>query len=418
MSTSGFVKDREILEETHKVEDLLHFTDEIMRLKETIDRIPYSALIGYIGKFGTGKSTAIYQLRKAYEDVRWFEFDAWKYPDRKDLWEGFVLDIADQLGDKKKTTGKIDGKTSTSKTVRAIAQIAQFAGVATGLSFIAEKFSYLFEGQRIERVFEIQGLLNDMLSTVTEDEIFIVVEDIDRSGDAGKYFLETLKQFVKNNTSKKRIVVIVPIGEEVYEQDIDLQASYYKSLDHILYFEPKNTDYSGFIDMVFDESVFPKDFQSQPNVAVEAIWKVHLEEWFQLASGSLTIREIKATIREANIHYRRLYADGYEPDPRIMLALTLLTKIKTDGGKRWISKINTNNPIQGSCPIYPYLQSVAKNMTLNQTSQKGYVLMDTKFIQDKRYTIPVINNAIGISEKDVSYILSDFYLIPFGIIQR
>lgn len=417
---AGFLKNREIFEENHKVLDLLDFSAEIERLENFLLSIPCSSLVGYIGKFGSGKSTAIYQLRKKQEadpDTQWFEFDAWKYPERKDLWEGFVLDIADQMGQLKSTKKKIDGGAGASKGVGAIAQIAQTVGGAfSGLAFLIDKFSYLFERQPIERVFELQEVLEKMLSALKKKNISIVVEDIDRSGDAGKYFLETLRQFIRTHEMGKRIIILVPIGTDVYEKDSDLRDSYFKVLDYTLFFEPHKIKYTGFIPF-FDEEAFPKFIETQPNVREAPIWKVHIEEWFRIAASHLTIREIKAIIRIADLAFQQLRDKGYNPDPRVILVFALLNRLHTEGGGRWISRIGVTNPLSTQAPCSVLLQAIARN-TDSAGFQRVWKKADVHLIDNKEYLIPqyqedpysrTINN-----ERKFFYAVSSFYLLPFG----
>ena len=45
-------------------------------------------------------------------------------------------------------------------------------------------------------------------------KVFIVIEDIDQSGDAGTFFLETMKQFLRELETKKQVIVIVPMSED------------------------------------------------------------------------------------------------------------------------------------------------------------------------------------------------------------
>ncbi len=50
----------------------------------------------------------------------------------------------------------------------------------------------------------MQDLLRDLIKKQNKD-IYIIVEDIDRSGDAGVYFLETLQQFISSlDTQEKK----------------------------------------------------------------------------------------------------------------------------------------------------------------------------------------------------------------------
>jgi RecA/RadA recombinase len=427
----SFLKDRVLVEEGHQVDDLLDYSHEVNRLDSYLKGIERSSIVGYIGKFGSGKSTTIYQLKKKYsndKNTKWFDFDAWKYPERRDLWEGFVLDIADQLGDRKKVQKKIEGKDTKSAVVDVATDVVgagmelfgEIADRATGIfgkiaekAQIADKLVGFFKRSPVKRVFEIQDLLVTMLSALPEESIYIVVEDIDRSGDAGQYFLETLRQFIRNNLSTKKIVVLVPIGSEVYNETDKYYSSYQKTLDYTLFFEPRGIRYKNFIESVFDEDSFPKSFQTAPNVTNAPKWREHLEDWFQLAtSNKLTIREIKSVIRSADLAYSNLKEQGFEPDPRGVLAFQLLNNIRTEGGTRWISRIGTENPINDNCPVSKYLQVIGANSTLD-TFSKQFVSMKLRLVDRMDEPIPrLLQNTFH--EDDKGYVLSDYYLIPSG----
>ena len=53
----------------------------------------------------------LYQLRKKRKGV-WVEFDSWQYPERKNLWEGLILELASKINKRDITTKKIDGTQS------------------------------------------------------------------------------------------------------------------------------------------------------------------------------------------------------------------------------------------------------------------------------------------------------------------
>lgn len=407
---ASFIKNTEILEENYKVEDLLDFSNEVNRLNNLINSIPYSSLIGYIGKFGSGKSTTIYQLQKKYKSegkTKWFEFDAWKYPERKDLWEGFVLDVADQIGDRKRIENKIDGKQHDDKKalIQTISSIPMLSAISGA--------NHFFESSPIKRVFDIQKLLVEMFSSIKEKDIFIVLEDIDRSGDTGSYFLETLRQFIKNNLLDKKITIIIPIGIEIYNIDDKCRSSYQKVLDYTLFFEPRGINFNKFIEELFDPISFPDSFEESQNTKRPVIWKEHLIDWFYIVNKEgLTIREIKEIIRIANLHYDFLLNKEYNPDPRILLSFASLQKIKSEGGKAWIDLIESENPISQRCPIYVYIQAVGSNKLVSSYA-KTHTLSKVFITKEKKFNIPkYINHTLN--RDDIGYYLSDFYLIPFG----
>ena len=96
----GFISDENLIAENHEVSDLFGFEDYVNNFSDFLGSIKKPSMVGLVGKFGSGKSTMLYQLKNSNEEDLWIEFNAWKYPDRKDLWEGFVMDFADQIGNK------------------------------------------------------------------------------------------------------------------------------------------------------------------------------------------------------------------------------------------------------------------------------------------------------------------------------
>ena len=73
---------------------MLDFDNICKKFSKKLDSLSGRSIIALVGPFGSGKSTMLHQIMTSrLEKEFWFEFDAWKYPDRKDLWEGFVLDL-------------------------------------------------------------------------------------------------------------------------------------------------------------------------------------------------------------------------------------------------------------------------------------------------------------------------------------
>lgn len=58
-------------------------------------------MIGFIGEFVRGKSALIHHVKKKRaedsKEEKWIQFEAWSFPERRDLWEGFVLESARQI---------------------------------------------------------------------------------------------------------------------------------------------------------------------------------------------------------------------------------------------------------------------------------------------------------------------------------
>ncbi len=109
----GFIKNEGLLEETHQTKDKLDFSILQNDFRKKINNMKNNCLVGLVGGFGSGKSTMLYNLSKNKVDGEiWINFDAWKYPERNNLWEGFVLDFVKEANDNffKKIRKEIDGE--------------------------------------------------------------------------------------------------------------------------------------------------------------------------------------------------------------------------------------------------------------------------------------------------------------------
>ena len=353
--TDNFIKRPELIEESYQVNDLLDFKSIIHDFKERINKIKKNSIVGLIGPYGSGKSTMLYQI---YEDKiniddnnnskvsknknaksntippkeKWFIFDAWQYPERKDLWEGFVLDIARQCDEKlfKNTENKIDGNIGKNNEALANATI-DIASIAVPLVGLLKNLTPILEASPIKRVYDFQYLLLSILSRIdtTDKKIFIVIEDIDRSGDMGIFFLETLKHFIKNFEEKlsNKVVVIVPIGEEILEKGGDKKArdSYLKILDFNIAFHKEDINFTYFITQVFDKDKLcsSNSNNSDPNIIIS-----HLRYLFEnmiLKEQQTTIRDIKSILRKSESNFFKLQKKHQkEIDIRILILFTTM----------------------------------------------------------------------------------------------
>jgi len=329
--TKGFIKNPKLLEEDYKVNDLLDFSESVLSFSNRLATIEKSSTIGLIGKFGTGKSTMLYQIQKEREDKElWINFDAWKYPDRKDLWEGFVLDFADQLGKQKEIKKKIDGKSTSSDALDVIGNISDKLSLVPGLSAVITLLNSFLNTSPAKRVFEVQHILSTLISKQGRD-IYVVVEDIDRSGDAGLFFLETMKQFISNLEVKNKIIVIIPISDDNYYKNTD---SYLKTLDYVEFFTPAFLGLEKFVGAVFDNSLFEGEHRNLRNSQISWTgdarkWQIisYLEKLFE-SYHYVTIRVIKLILRKANQNYIMQTNDGHQPDFRVTICIESAKYIK------------------------------------------------------------------------------------------
>lgn len=230
---------------------------EAKRLKKKLDSWQsqkQSKIIAYVGRFGSGKSAtlkhveSLYEQSKAKKKPRWLTFEAWRYADRAKLWDGFVLELSDTLGGHKgreKTADKIRGiagigryvhrhplqvfayttivwlivstitwlalydHTDTiSLLIKAILKYA--ASMLLGMLALAG-VTTLFRQKAapLTRVEELEKLLGEALGKL-KWPLIIVTEDIDRAGDEGIVFLETLRHFLNTQPDTQPVIIIAP----------------------------------------------------------------------------------------------------------------------------------------------------------------------------------------------------------------
>ncbi|HWR84096.1 MAG TPA: P-loop NTPase fold protein [Candidatus Deferrimicrobium sp.] len=324
--TKGFIKNQDLIQEDCKVEDLLDFSKLIATFSRKLDSISRPSIMGLVGRLGIGKSTMLYQMQKGRRtSEQWISFDAWKYPERKDLWEGFVLDFADQIGERKKAQDKLDGKDNKSKYVGATAGIISgLTGGLINLEFIKD----FIESSPAKRAFEIQEILSGLIKQ-QEKDIYIVIEDIDRSGDAGIYFLETLRQFLKQLNLQRKFIAVVTIGDDYYEQQFE---KYLKCLDYVEVFTPHDIGLSRFVETVFDQELFQGEYK-YPDGRVAWTGKHksgQLSSFLEFLLGypSVTIRLLKFILRKAELAFVSQCADGHDPDWRVTICFEVSKYIR------------------------------------------------------------------------------------------
>lgn len=316
---NGFIKNEELLKETHKVDDLLDFSENINKFENRIKSLNKPSIVGLVGPFGSGKSTMLFQMEQKTKDtIKWINFDAWKYPDRKDLWEGFILDFSKEISpeefdsvDKKIKGVQNDDKKTLIKTLSRIPGFAVLEGV-----------NHFFETSPARRVDEIQDIFREQIKKANTD-IYVVLEDIDRSGDAGVFFLETLKQFVSSLSIDKRFIVIVPISDASYYKNLE---SYLKSVDYFDFFVPENIKLDKFVEEIFDTPLFEGELRNGRNQLVwsgthRKLQTVSFLEGLFKEYTNMSMRLLKLILRKSNIIYINQQGDGLEPDFRVTICI-------------------------------------------------------------------------------------------------
>ncbi len=254
----------DFLEEEPKVDSTTYET-EAKKFTKKINKFNKSTLIALVGNYGIGKSTLIGKAREKSWDT-WFQFDAWRYPERRELREGFLIKLyTDLWGKKDDILRKIEwGDKERIKRVkwillglafllwlsdiyyRIVCWYDGFWGTILWAWFllfanVLEKLTdNVPKNLSLTRVFQFEDEVKNMLKkhSQTYKRIYIVLEDVDRSWSEGLFFLETLSYFLKIKKIEEAdpkiesgpvIIPIVLVSENNWYNDID---SYLKFIDH------------------------------------------------------------------------------------------------------------------------------------------------------------------------------------------
>lgn len=327
----GFVKDINLLKEQATDTDFLDISQSVDELSEKLSSIDDNAMLGVVGAFGVGKSTLIENVkakRKSNEGETWIHFDAWQFPERKELWDGLILETAKQVGKLEIIKRSLDGEekkdkklavSTVTKSVGVIANIAT-AGISSlfqsAVGLVGDTLHYFLESTPAKRVFEMQEVFVELLKKIDAKKVVFVLEDVDRSGQDGLFFLETFRQFLSNNKLEKSIVVITPISNESYFAYLD---TYLKCLDFVEFYNKGNKSLEMFVSQVFiGDDIYDAEKLSD------------LLSYVYQKYQHMTIRKIKLVLRQANINYIELTRLGYEPNKLICIAVQMSKYIVAD----------------------------------------------------------------------------------------
>lgn len=236
----------EVLHETTEVESLsIRQQKEKNRLETKIEhwvKRGKGRLVAYIGAFGSGKSTVLKKLDGDYEPLH---FDIWRYANREQIWAGFVIETISYLEgtDKTQITREIKGETAQERWLdknrgRAIAYVLLGWLTVSWLLWVAlfenqNQIALLFKAilkysisipfvllafigitsitrkkQPLEQVFELENRLNQALERY-DMPLIVIVEDVDRAGEEGLVFMETLRNFIEKH-KERQLIVIAP----------------------------------------------------------------------------------------------------------------------------------------------------------------------------------------------------------------
>lgn len=344
------IRDLKYIREDYKVnEGLIEF--ETNRLKSEIEQIEDSSIVAVVGAYGTGKSTTLYNisLEDTHKNHRWFQFDAWRYPERKGLWDGLIIELAKEIGVEHKAARKIDGnKSIIGKWGGIVGELfSQFGEslpkvevdkitldptISEGAAKVSDRASSIFGRSPAKRAYELERILADVLLSVKEDIIYIVAEDVDRSGSDGIHFLETLNYFIKNNEqlmqSGKKIVVIAPISDKAYS-DSEKRESLYKCVDIFIEYKPLIKNSSSFLKNIFTDEALRSISGNQDSKQLENI-EGFINTLLETDHYQLTIRKLKLIFRHTNQKYIELSKTEKNVDWKAVLVIESM-RIAQDG---------------------------------------------------------------------------------------
>lgn len=326
---TGFIKNDRLLDEKVSDKDYLDFTSSITTLSEKLSSTDGNLMIGIIGSFGIGKSTLISKTKtlRVDKDEEWIHFDAWQFPDRKELWDGLVLETAKHLSRLEEVKRKMDGQSNKDKRL-AVSTAGSVIDVASSalsgiplllkpLFGLIKNLEYFADKSPARRVFEIQEIFASLINNIKKEKVVFVLEDVDRSGEAGLFFLETFRQFLSKMELNKKVIVLVAISNTSYYKNID---SYLKCLDYVEFFNKKDkVNLADFISEVFES-----DVQYESEVLVDFI------NYFYTKHPDMNMRKIKLILRQANLNYIELKRAGYEPNRLICIAVVASKYVKPD----------------------------------------------------------------------------------------
>lgn len=399
----GFIKNTNLIQETHEISDLLNLNEVKDSFRGYLNSISTPSLVGLIAPFGTGKSTMLYQLSEESKDEElWFEFDAWKYPNRDNLWEGFVLDFCRKISpDKfqhiKDTIDK--GEDYTKEDIINIVSSILPLSMLKGLSSV-------YNTSPAKRVFELQDILTKYILEEVKKDIYIIVEDIDRSGDRGMYFLETLNYFIKNFHKGNpdfgyKIICVVPLDEKIFYENHN---SYIKSISLYKIFRIEDIDFSDFINNIFDEDLFQE----------EMLWREHLDDILKhilnqskqvgvidkVINIKLTMRDVKIILRKANASYCSLSKeDKVAVDIRIMILFEMVKYCS-----REVKEIK--DEINLGLGINNFIVAIAENRSVEDVNS-NIPIKKVSFVNNRKNILPKFWHPIG--DDQGLYALSDIY---------
>ncbi len=387
---SNLIKHQNELEEDYRSKDLLNRGNKILDYSSSkLDKIQNSWIVWLIWPFWCWKTTFINQIIERENKIdswsKWLNFDAWKYPDRKDLRENFILDMAQNLD--KKWEGIVVKELKGKSTSIFGAMLSDWWEYLD--KFIPNIREYLFSREKRE-LHVIESLLKEIFIALHMwkdwklfPTIYIVIEDIDRSWDAWVYFLQTLNYFLKKINLWKwlKVIAIATIWNIEYRWNLD---SYLKCIDYIHKFPIASYNYTPMIHYFLNDRWCNTSLEDFINYISNHY------EWF-------TPRTLKHILRDLNIALEELWIDDNSP--------SLLDNIST------MISVLTAKYLNVQWEKITYLDKRKKEWRISEDGFKSYFLSiatHVLFIQKTNW-VPKLLDSWIYKETVVDYSFTDFW---------
>lgn len=353
------VKRPELLKESNRDFDFFSFDKYARNLHNNLKSNNTPTVTTLVGEYGTGKSVLLNEVKKLTDESKskttpkWVFFECWQYPDKRDLWEALILELVAEI-DGKELDKAANPYSDIGGWRNKLAEFLSNAGGAIGtLVGLAIVYWLVFSSQNedakkillatttagallllasiqvfvkpqakssVSRLSDYKQELESVLLKY-DGAIYIVLEDVDRAGELGRRFFETVSHFVKEGKfSKKNIKVIVPVADIDDKNNKSLRDSIDKASDNILYFKPSfNCD--SFITEVFD-----KEFLD------DSTKKLIVSMINPLVGRGISVRKMKHLLRNAIVKHNRLLSKEFESKLAICIAVEFSKHMQTSYG--------------------------------------------------------------------------------------
>ena len=389
---TGFVENEGDLKEDISSEDLFGYQCDANRFSEQLKQLGTNpSIIAFVGSYGIGKSFVLNLSKKLLEGRHscWFKFEAWRYSDRSQLWRAFVSEFDDYvissilsretsqfaigcmyLKIKKYVKNKISsGEASLLGLIAAILLLAIPLAYLFGLSllsvlaFIVSVFILVFSVNKLylDNPLHLQkgseAIFKDVIRSLKDngyENVYVVLEDVDRSGDKGLLFLETLAFFLRHQLNTEEVGelslhFIIPVSNQSFI-DKEQRAAFMKAVDYFYPFSVNNLNICQYVDKVFKKEFATERMKRDMETLFEKII-------FRWPGASLDIRIWKTIIRGANSKYKYLKQEKkFNVQPLVCIVVEMMKHYRIDIGKEnettlfercldSIVAVNCNDPI-------------------------------------------------------------------------